>query len=127
MAADLVFALWKPFKYKKLNHRLFHMITAISCFSFRLTSSLFDCFRMFVQSDGDMYKIETDKIYLSTTLAVVLSQMRMVVHIIGLFGMIGLNIAMTFMFRKRSRKVAQMTNNDQKEKARKEADKTLLC
>lgn len=126
MAGDRVFALSQPFKYKSHNHKFYHKMAGVICFAIGISTSIFDCFRHFVVPEGDSYKILIDVEYLNTNIAQVLVQLRTLVRVAAIFVLIGLNIAMTIIFRKRSKKVGQMSSNSKKEQERKESDKTLL-
>lgn len=91
--------------------KIYSLIT-IFCFTLGLSSSLFDCFRYIVVPNGDSYKIGVDKAYVASTVAIALSHFRNIIKIVGVFSLITLNILMTLIFQKRSKKVAQMTMNN---------------
>lgn len=135
MTADRVFALGKPFVYKNIDHSKHQIVAVTVCFVIGILTNVYETMRWYVQPkvvngtwDG-YYEVLPDEDYLASPLGVALANIRTGVRFVGVFALIGLNIAMGVIFRKRMEKVGKMTaatTNDEKEKERRASEKTLL-
>lgn len=127
MTVDRLLALTIPFVYKNLNLPLHQAMATGICFTVGVLSSVSDAWRYDVGGVKGHYKLITDKAYVETTAAIVSAHIRTAVRFIGVFSLILLNIVVAVLFIRRSRKVGQITTaNDQKQKARRSAEKNLL-
>lgn len=128
MTADRIFALTKPFTYKNINHRR-HQIVAVSvcciiCVLCNVPAIMH--LKLEFHNDTSKYKGILDEEYNGTPMAMALGHLRTGIRFVGIIALIVLNVVMVMAFRKRIRKVGQMTDSDSKEKKRRAEEKVLL-
>lgn len=127
MAADRVFALSKPFKYRNSN-RMRHQLTALTtCFLLSFTISIFDMFRFETFQDGDHYIIKVNQDYVTSNLALGMTMVRNCVRIIGDILLISCNVAVIVLYRSSVKTAAiAIAGNEQKEAQHKAMQRSLV-
>lgn len=130
MAVDRVFALWRPLLYKQRNHKVLRFVASSTSVILGVSTSIFDCFRYSDPSLGRSkgYKLIVSP-FLNSAISKGLSRLRDVIHLVNLFALVTLNIALFVAYRKGTKKVSRMnsrTDQEKRQKNRKEEEITLL-
>lgn len=127
MTVDRFIALAKPFVYKDMNLLRQQVISVCLCLAVSILCSVSDAWRYDIGGEPGHYKLITNEEYVKSDVAIVTAHIRTGIRFAGVAGMIVLNIVVALMFRRQTRKVGQMTaENDDKQKSRRSAEKTLL-
>lgn len=126
MTADRVFAIWKPFRYRNINHKM-HFFTAITtCAFISISTSICEIFILEVANTSDgYYQLLFNNKYLNSLYGNLLTQLRNLVRIIGVATLIFFNVVLIILFKKSNQKVFQMTQNEDNAIRRKNNEKTL--
>lgn len=129
MSADRVFALWKPFIYKVINHRLHRNAALVAC----ILSSIGLCVDYYWYYDiledhiTGFYTLSTNLGYVGTMTAQVLEGIRAPIRLVLVAVLIILNIFMLLIYRRRMHKLKRMSmSNQEKADARKETHTELI-
>lgn len=126
MAADRVFALWKPFIYKDIKHNRHQIVATALCFLIPSCTVIQDIWYLEIISEGEVYKIIPNEVFIGGLLAKSFAYLRSAIRVVGVFLLVILCILMISLFRSRMLKVGQLSIPEDKDKARKEADRNLI-
>lgn len=127
VSADRVFALWKPFAYKHVNHGR-HRTVAITIsivISFLLNVDHYWHYE--IVKVGDIYISQMNHAYVSQGISKAMENFRTPLRLVTIACLIALNVLMVIGYQRRMKKLQLMsTTNQDKADARKEANKELL-
>lgn len=124
VAIDRVYAIAWPFKYKTAKHRR-HQVFALSIAAILgVSTSIFDCFRYSIVSDGKSYKGELNAVFINSTIAKALAETRNILRAICLLVLVCANAALVRLYRVKVVRVGEALGGS--EEKRKEIEKNLL-
>lgn len=121
MSADRLVALWKPFLYKRMDHRKYQRLALISSIVLGMSTSIFDGFRFRVvpyqRSTNDskspvIYRAVGELEYMNSLQAVCLAHTRDALRIAALMALITCNVFITRFYRKRTVRLGSLTSTD---------------
>lgn len=130
MAADRVFALTQPYKYRLINHKRHRTVAFTVSFALGLSTSLFDVFRAKVMTYshiGNRYSIAHDQNFVDSVTMAVLSHIRDFIRICSLAILIGLNSTLIYYYHvrmKRIRHISLLSSSSAEKK--KNGERTLI-
>lgn len=126
MSADRIFALGKPFVYKNIKHKRHQAIACATCVAIGISSSFFSTIQFYPKlGKSGFYFINIDSAFVASKIAVVLSQLRNAVQIIGTVALLCCNAVMIILYRKYVRKVENVGAASEVKK-RREQKKVLM-
>lgn len=128
ISADRVFALWKPFVYKNINHAHHTAVATSLSVAIAFLISVDHCwYYEVVEVGNNVYTAQMNYAYLSMGIAKILEDIRTPLRLMTIAGLIALNILMVLGYQRRMKKLQLMsTTNQDKADARTEANKELL-
>lgn len=125
-AADRFFALYKPFKYRNINHLKHQIIALIMSLVISFGTSVQSSFQGYINQTKDGYY---EIIYYNDQATLLaydyMLQVRNVVFAVCVLCLIISNVGVVYLFRKQIKKTGPMMN-DQKEISRRNREKTLI-
>lgn len=134
MAADRLYAIWRPHLYKSRHHKRDHITAAVVSLIFGVLINVYQIFQAEVGVDDDgHYTVVLVAPKSSRTVATLLSafaQLRVAVRLLATICLICFNLLLLHFYNQRSRKVQQMAQSSSgsasQRKKKEEEEKTLL-
>lgn len=126
MAIERVLAMAVPLNYSGFNHKAHQLLAFFICSSVSITTSIFDGFRMKLENENGVYKMVFNLEFSNSTFANFSAQLRNAIRVLGVLALIVSNLVMVHFYKKRLQQVTHAGQNQQKDKARRNQEKTLL-
>lgn len=129
MVSDRVFALWRPYTHRSIDHKRQAWIALSACVLVGVSASIFDCFRFLdpvLDPSTGRYISRVNKDFVETDLADVMSGLRNALLVLGLLGLVGLNIALAHLYSERNKKTRQLMALSHEKEERLQADQCTL-
>lgn len=111
MAADRVFALTQPYKYRLINHKGHRTAAFLLSFALGLSTSIFDVFRSKVvwNSSNGRFAIVHDQDFVDSTALAALSHIRDFIRVASLAILVGLNSTLIYFYHVRMDRIRRLS------------------
>lgn len=132
MTLDRLFAVWKPFVYRNINQKRYHLISVIVCFLLGWSTSVFDWFRYDLEWNGSIYKAQVNTAFVGGLLSNFLANIRNALRAGAVIALVVCNIILVRLFSRHAKvnpahkSDAATTAVEQRQAKRKSSERNLV-